>query len=320
MSKKLFNRKEFLIIIGGLATLMGMVAIAIIPKILTKFQGNTSGTSNSVPPSVPKEFIPKPESIKTATDKEPVSIVYDIYPENLNGTPLLQLLKIRRGNFTMGSPPEENGHQESEQPQFVVTFAKPFYMSRHPITQEQWEAVMGNNPSTFEGERDLPVETVSWNDANKFCEVLSQKTGRKYRLPSESEWEYACRAGTQTPFYFVDDLDANYDTNYKYKPNQIDRVYKGQTTPVGKLPANQFGLQDMHGNVWEWCSDSWHSNYIDAPRDGMSWTTGETEKAVIRGGAWHSFPSKCRSAAREWMWKKVKSNRIGFRVVCEDNS
>ncbi|MBE9143136.1 formylglycine-generating enzyme family protein [Planktothrix mougeotii] len=318
MFKKLYKRNEFLVILLGL---ISIGVLTILSKILPKSQQSNSLASKSPPLSAPQDFISSKKRIKTSTDKGESEITLQIYTEvGLNGTLSLELVEVPKGTFIMGSPSDEVGHLSSEEPLRQVKFKKSFYMSRSPITQEQWETVMGYNPSTFKGQ-NLPVETVSWKEAQKFCNELSKQTGREYRLPSEAEWEYACRAGRSTPFYFGDDISptqANYDTHYSYKSKQSDGKYEGQTTPVGveNFPANQFGLEDMHGNVWEWCSDSWHDNYDRTPTDGTPYTSGVNEQAVIRGGAWHSFPSRCRSAAREEMWKKVKSNRIGFRVVC----
>jgi Uncharacterized conserved protein len=323
MSNKLYNRKEFLIIIGGLIALIVMVAIAILSKRSSKSQGDNSKTSNSVSTSAPPDFDSREDSIDTFRDKGVFPDNYTIFTQHLNGTPLLELLEIPKGNFNMGSPPQEVGHLGNETLQ-PVEIEKSFYMSRYPITQEQWQAVMGDkNPSTFQG-TNLPVETVSWYQAKEFCDKLTNKTQKTYRLPSEKEWEYACRAGTNTPFYFGDFINpeqANYDTHkkYSYVQEQSGGEYRGKTISVKKFPANKFGLQNMHGNVWEWCSDSWcpdkNGDVIDVQ---ICKNKEEGEIASIRGGAWHSFPSRCRSAAREFMWKKVRSNRIGFRIVREE--
>lgn len=322
MSNKLYNRKEFLIIIGGLLALIVIAGIAIISKL--KSQRNISKTPNSVPPSATNDWIPGTTEIRTFTSQGDLDIEYRTYTQHLNGKIFLQLLKIPEGFFNMGSPDNEPSRLPNETLKPDVKIEKPFYMSRYPITQQQWETVMEKNPSTFEGGGNLPVETVSWHDAKKFCDVLTQKTGNRYRLPTEVEWEYACRAETQTPFYFGNSINpeqANYDTHPKhsYVEQQSGGEYRGKTILVGQFSANKFGLQDMHGNVWEWCSDSWcpdkNGDVIDVQ---ICKNKEEGEIASIRGGAWHSFPSRCRSAAREFMWKKVKSNRIGFRVVREE--
>jgi len=196
----------------------------------------------------------------------------------------LEMVHIPAGSFMMGSPSGEGN--DNERPQHQVTFAQPFYLGKYAITQEQWQAVMGNNPSHFKGGK-RPVEKVSWNDAVGFCQKLSEKTGKTYRLPSEAEWEYACRAGTTTAFHFGETITpdlVNFESSI------------GQTTDVGKYPPNAFGLYDMHGNVWEWCADPWHGNYNDAPSDGSSWTTGGSDNRVRRGGSWSYDAVDCRAA------------------------
>ncbi|MDE5123725.1 MAG: formylglycine-generating enzyme family protein, partial [Trichodesmium sp. St19_bin1] len=164
-----------------------------------------------------------------------------------------------------------------------------------------------------------PVERVSWNNATEFCEKLSKKTGRDYRLPSEAEWEYTCRAGTTTPFYFGETITgelANYEASETYA-DEPKREYREQTTPVGQFPPNAFGLYDMHGNVWEFCQDVWHSNYDGTPVDGSAWVNGgNSSLRVARGGSWVNYPRWCRSAFRFSYNSVVAVNaNMGFRVV-----
>jgi formylglycine-generating enzyme required for sulfatase activity len=251
----------------------------------------------------------------------------------------LELVEIPSGQFLMGAPKDELESGSSERPQHQVTLSE-FYMGKFPVTQAQWRFVSGlpqiersldPNPSRFEG-NDRPVENVSWLDATEFCARLSEWTKRLYRLPSEAEWEYACRAGTTTPFHFGETIDAevaNYSaqdkkigsTNYsgKYGRGQLGE-YRKQTTPVGSLrSANQFGLFDMHGNVWEWCEDHWHENYQNAPIDGNAWIEPEAEEdaaRVRRGGSWFLDPRYCRSASRLGFDAGIRSYYLGFRVVC----
>jgi formylglycine-generating enzyme required for sulfatase activity len=183
------------------------------------------------------------------------------YTEDLGGGVTLEMVEIPAGEFMMGSIAGELDRENDESPQHRVSVPS-FYIGRFAVTQAQWQKVMGTSPSGFKGEKN-PVENVTWNDAQEFCKKLSQQTGRQYRLPSEAEWEYACRAGTTTPFHFGETITtdlANYDGNYTYGSG-TKGVYRIKTTPVGSFPANEFGLCDMHGNVWEWCADIWHDNY-----------------------------------------------------------
>ncbi len=177
---------------------------------------------------------------------------------------------------------------------------------------------MGNNPAKFQGV-DNPVETVSWDDAVEFCKKLSQKTGRTYRLPSEAEWEYACRAGTTRPFYFGETITTdlvNYNgttTPYGSAPNG---VYREETTKVGKFPPNAFGLYDMHGNMWEWCQDVWNNNYSQAPTDGSARLNGnDNQIKLLRGGSWNLFPAYCRSAVHYSDTRDLRLSNHGFRLV-----
>ena len=194
-----------------------------------------------------------------------------------------------------------------------------------PITQAQYEAVMATNPATdYDTDRfvapNKPVVGVSWDDVVEFCERLAKQTDRPYRLPSEAEWEYACRAGTTTPFYFGKTLTtevANYNGDYTYADGPKGEMRNG-TTPVDHFGiANAFGLSDMHGNVWEWCQDPWHENYDGAPTDGSAWIEGgDSTYRVLRGGSWFTDPSYCRSASRNLNFPDYRHDVNGFRVCC----
>ena len=190
-------------------------------------------------------------------------------------------------------------------------------MGKFAVTQAQYQAIMGNNPSHFKGEK-RPVEQVSWHDAIAFCQKLSKKTGNLYRLPSEAEWEYACRAGTTTPFYFGETITpdlVNFDGNYTYG-SAPKGIYREQTIDAGSFPPNGFGLYDMHGNVWEWCEDVYHKTYEGAPTNGNAWNVGgETDTRLLRGGSWVNGPRYCRSAVRYRITPDGCSRLIGFRVV-----
>jgi formylglycine-generating enzyme required for sulfatase activity len=250
----------------------------------------------------------------------------------------LEMVLIPAGTFLMGSPEGEIDRYSNESPQHEVMVSE-FWMGRYPVTQAQWRFVVGlpqveraleeADPSRFKG-KTRPVEQVSWLDATEFCARLSAYTGRLYRLPSEAEWEYACRAGTQTPFHFgetittelanyrgTDEKESNWSGSYGEGPKG---KYRKETTPVGEFGiANLFGLSDMHGNVWEWCEDHWHSNYEGAPMTGSPWLNLDasgTGKRVLRGGSWYYEPRSCRSATREFNEAGGRDNDDGFRVVC----
>ncbi|BAY32672.1 hypothetical protein NIES2107_45620 [Nostoc carneum NIES-2107] len=259
----------------------------------------------------------------------------EFFTENLGNGVVLEMVAIPGGKFLMGSPENEEGRYDSESPQHNVTI-QPFFMGKFPVTQSQWQAVaaldkvnidLNPDPARFKG-ANRPVECVSWDDAVEFCARLSKQTQTMYRLPSEAEWEYACRAGTNTPFYFggtiTTDL-ANYrGTDWDYQATVYSSNYgqgpKGefreQTTDVGKFPANRFGLFDMHGNVWEWCQDEWHENYNNAPADGSAWLVeNDNQKRLLRGGSWGNVPWNCRSAYRDWGAPAYRYGSVGFRVV-----
>jgi formylglycine-generating enzyme required for sulfatase activity len=251
--------------------------------------------------------------------------------EDLGNGVFLEMVSIPGGTFLMGSPSTEVGRFPQESPQHSVT-VKPFYMGKFPVTQAQWKAVaalpqvsraLARNPSYFKGD-NLPVEQVYSIEAVEFCQRLSQKTGRTYRLPSEAQWEYACRAGTTTPFHFGQTLTsdlANYNGNCTYASGPQGKCRK-TTTPVDNFQvANAFGLYDMHGNVWEWCADPWQDNYQGAPSDGRVRLINSDTHLWLRGGSWLDYVEFCRCAYR---LSYIPSNRIagnrrfniGFRVVC----
>ena len=232
----------------------------------------------------------------------------------LAGGVTMELVLIPAGKFMMGS---DKGDPD-EKPVHEATISKPFYMSKTEVTQAQYQAVMGSNPSYFKGD-DLPVESVSWDDAVEFCEKLSDdKEGRDYRLPTEAEWEYACRGGTTTPFYTGGTISTE-QANYVYGSGQKG-TRRGKTTPVGRFPPNPFGLCDMHGNVWEWCSDWYDKNYYSkSPAvDPQGPATGSLR--VVRGGSWRYNPRLCRSAYRGYDAPGRRYGNYGFRVVCSSSA
>ena len=249
---------------------------------------------------------------------------------------LIEMVMIPGGTFQMGAAKDEAGAIYDEYPQHGVTVSD-FWMGKYPITQPQWRAVAempkverGLNPNPayhFKGYKNYPVEQVSWYEAEEFCKRLSIYTGRKYRLPSEAEWEYACRARTITPFHcgatITTDL-ANYrgvtDNEIWIHPGSYGRgpegEYRQQTTEVGKFPANDFGLCDMHGNVSEWCLDNWHETYDGAPTDGTAWS-GQGITRITRGGSWDNAPVNCRASYRGHEYVTDRNNDVGFRVVSQ---
>ena len=321
-------------------------------------------SSSQIPPPVPQDyrveqFVP-PSPVKPPTPKAGPRYEFEVVTvdaqgqisqreqrsaeyrrEDLGRGISLDLVLIPGGTFTMGSPAAEAGRLDREGPQHQVTI-QPILMGKYAVTQAQWKAVaalpkvardLNADPAKFKGD-NLPVEQVSWDDAVEFCQRLSKQTGREYRLPSEAEWEYACRAGTTTPFHFGETITtdlANYrgtDWDYEGKtyPGNYGQGPKGefrqQTTEVGSFKvANTFGLYDMHGNVWEWCLDCWHDGYggwfRNAPTDGSAWTIGgDDTKRLLRGGSWYGDPWYCRSAFRGRFARGNQDGYFGFRIVC----
>ena len=238
--------------------------------------------------------------------------------ENLGQGIRLEMVAVRGGDFLMGSPAGQGYADEWTQHPVAVA---PFYLGRYPVTQGQWEAVVGRPaPCRARGSR-RPVENVSWEDAQQFCRRLAVITGRDYRLPSEAQWEYACRAGTATPFCCGDTITtdlANYVGDSPYGAGPAG-VYRHGTTEVGAFPPNAFGLYDMHGNVWEGCADQWHEHYADAPVDGHPWESNSTGIfRVACGGSWHDGPDLCRSAVRLKLNPREGDDFFGFRVAAPE--
>ena len=238
------------------------------------------------------------------------------FTENLGKDTSLDIVVIPAGMFQMGSPPH-HGNPE-EQPQHFVT-TKSFIIGKFLVTQRQWKAVMGRvAPCRFKGE-NLPVERVSWEDAQIFCQRLSKLTGRNYHLPSETQWEYACRAGTTTPFSLGETLTtnvANYNGEHIFR-DEPRGIYLHATNEGGKFPPNAFGLYDVHGNLWEWCEDNWLEDYSSSPRDGSAYQNHESSYRVARGGSWHEPPNLCRSAARLYVLQSDADEFTGCRVACD---
>lgn len=247
--------------------------------------------------------------------EQPRSPKQKSFQEQLPNGVLLDMVYIPAGDFLMGSPFNDKEGLPFEWPQHEVQ-VPAFYMGKYPVTQAQWCAVatlplvereLNPYPSSFGG-NNRPVEGVSWYQTVEFCQRLSRHSGKVYRLPSESEWEYACRAGTTTRYFFGDELT-------KEQANFGNAA--GETTPVGQYPANTFGLYDMHGNVMEWCEDIYHSSYKGAPTDGSVWSSKDfLAPRVVRGGNWIAESKYCRSAARGNYGYLIKFKVLGFRVCC----
>ena len=222
-----------------------------------------------------------------------------------------EMVVIPTGSFLMGSPPDpfsdEKIGEDDEKPQRQVQI-KSFAIGKYEVTQEQYYALMRVNPSHFKG-RTLPVEQVSWDDAQEFVKRLSAKTGKNYRLPSEAEWEYAARAGSTTEFSFGSAVGQLSDYAW-YSDNA-----GGRTQNVGRKKPNAFGLYDIHGNVWEWTQGCWNSNYLDSPRDGSAWETGDCSQRVGRGGSWFNFATFLRSASRYRYPSNYRGYDFGIRIA-----
>jgi formylglycine-generating enzyme required for sulfatase activity len=218
----------------------------------------------------------------------------------------IELVLIPAGSFTIGTPDDEPGRNSDESPVHKVTISKPFYIGKYEVMQAQYIALMSNNPSKFKGD-NLPVDNINWPEAVKFCKKLSERTGHKYRLPTEAEWEYACRANTTTTFYWGNDMDDSYAW---YRENS-----EGTTHPVGMKKPNPWGLYDLCGNIEEWYSD-WYSPTYESNEhltDPQGPESGELR--VRRGGCWYHSVQCLRSGNRFYYHPDERHNQIGFRVV-----
>jgi formylglycine-generating enzyme required for sulfatase activity len=228
----------------------------------------------------------------------------------------MEFVRIPRGSFLMGAPEGEKDAAFDETPQHRVEITSDFYLGKYAVTQAEYRGVTGQSRSHFKGDR-LPVESLSWDEAVKFCELLSSRTQRKVELPSEAMWEYACRSGTTTPFHFGSKLNgdlANCDGDYPYGTD-VKGAYKNATVAVGSYLPNPWGLYDMHGNVWEWCQD-YYGPYdkVDGAADPVRLIKQSNECRVLRGGSWSSLARYCRAAYRRWSSPDSRNHNLGFRV------
>jgi len=235
---------------------------------------------------------------------------------------ILELVSVSRGDFMMGSTNEFF----SEAPVHAVGLRSGFLLGKYPVTQAQWQIVMGGNPAAFRESPDHPVENVRWDEAVEFARRLSARSDHRFRLPSEAEWEYACRAGTGSEFFFGpwgpfrDDSEIPREARDALSDNAWFDLNSGNRThAVGLKRPNPWGLHDMLGNVWEWCEDVWHDGYSSAPRDGRPWLDGEERqpRRCLRGGAWDMNAFRCRSSYRSFDHRNLTTNRFGLRVAAD---
>ena len=298
--KKTLQRQGVLL---ALALLVSVCAMACGPGESSGKKGNQQpATGEAAPPAKPGGIAKPSEAPKPG----------DVDTVDLGGGVKMELVWIPAGSFQMGSPDSEQGRNDSEGPVHTVEL-DGFWMAKYEVTQEQYEAVMGKNPSHFKGAKN-PVEMVSWNDAADFCRKLADKVGRassparSFRLPTEAEWEYACRAGTTTRFCFGDS-DNGLDEYAWYTANSGSKTH-----PVGEKKPNEWGLYDMHGNVWEWCGDWGADNYGAGPSKNPTSPSSGSYR-VWRGGCWNSPAWNCRSAKRYGIDPGYSNINLGLRAV-----
>lgn len=230
-----------------------------------------------------------------------------------DGDNLPVMVEVARGDLVMGESEGDKFADDTERPAHRVGFAEKFALAKFPVTVGEFRQYRSDH-ATQEPD-SLPAVQVSWDDAAAFCEWLTAETGRDYRLPSEAEWEFACRAGSRGPFASGNSLTLG-DANFLYDENG-ERIGAGRRAPVGSYRANRFGFHDLHGNVCEWVADAWHTSYMGAPDDGRAWIeTGA--RRVVRGGAWDYLPRLLRSSWRDWRFANQRFDNVGFRVATGD--
>jgi formylglycine-generating enzyme required for sulfatase activity len=221
------------------------------------------------------------------------------------------MIALPPGEFMMGENATDKFANDTERPAHLVKFTECFALGKYPVTVGEFRKFRPEHLP--DDDEDLPVIHINWSEAVAYCKWLSQKTDRPYRLPAEAEWEFACRAGSRTPFSSGNTIAMN-SANFLYDENG-KRAGPGHRTPVGSYPANAFGLHDFHGNVCEWVVDAWHPDYTGAPADGSAWMNGCNHSRVIRGGAWDYLPSLLRSSWRDRREPNFRSDNLGFRVA-----
>jgi len=312
------------------------------PTISSKTR--TDQTPNII--TFPKEIKPQQFSFETVTlnaegkETNRQQKQAEFFTEDLGNGITLEMVAIPGGTFLMGTSDAEIDrlckaynvdYFKWESPQHEVKIPT-FFMAKYPVTQAQYQAIIGSNPSSFKNNPQNPVEQVSWDDTQSFCRKLKELTKKDYRLPTEAEWEYGCRGlisptplikgNDYPPFYFGETITTdyvNYDGNYPYGKAPQGQ-YRQQTNPVGQFPPNAFGISDLHGNVWEWCADGWHDSYADKPdnlkNDGsIIWTSDEASTRILRGGSWLIYSWYCRSAYRNGNFADALNYLYGFRLV-----
>lgn len=300
-----------------LLSIIGLIAIPSCGHTEDAGKGNHAGSRPNASGGSAWPFDSTQAAQRQAEAAKALGVPKELTLELGNGV-TMKLTLIPAGKFMMSSPKDEMGRGEEEGPQHEVTISRPFYMGVYDVTQAQYEQVMGANPSRFKSSGN-PVETVSWLEAVAFCEKLSRQTGRTVALATEAQWEFACRAGTATPFNTGATLaadQANYDATYVYGSG-VKGEFRQKTTPAGSFKPNAFGMFDMHGNVWQWCADWYDKAYYagSAAVDPKGPETGNLR--VLRGGCWHVYPGDCRSAYRFGLQPEIRADRAGFRVVVD---
>ncbi|HWT01656.1 MAG TPA: SUMF1/EgtB/PvdO family nonheme iron enzyme [Pyrinomonadaceae bacterium] len=306
-TKARLSRRTILLALG-LVALTGLFIFSILTLYNLNTGGQTSGNSSQ---SSVDNLAQKDSNTKMASAPTAGPPVVDPWR--------MEFVYVPADSFIMGSE-----KADYEKPVHLVTIPNGFYIGRYEVTQEQWQAVMGGNPSGFKNCDQCPVENVTWNEVQEFVRRLNARgSSLRYRLPTESEWEYACRAGATTEFAFGDSLSseqANFDGNAPYG-GAAKGVNRQQTMPVGYFQRNEWGLYDMHGNVREWCQDAYRAGYEGAPADGSARAPdGKNKRRVVRGGSWRNPGDSLRSAARDHFEQDNRSPQLGFRLVAERRS
>src|SRR5262245_5359468 len=300
-------------LLGGVAVLMGGSIVGLIAWINQSYLEQLWNLYAREGPYKKAEFQPHILSAERERALKPK----ETFRECEKDCP--KMIVVPAGDFMMGSPVDEKGREGNEGPQHRVTIASPFAVSVYDVTFDDWDACVGVGGCPREGgandnswgRKNQPVINVNWDDAQAYVKWLSQMTGKKYRLLSEAEWEYAARAGTKTAFYWGDEIDKKNDNCHRCE----NEWSKKQTSPVGSFNPNPWRLYDMAGNVWQWVEDCYNEDYNGAPINGTAWTTGECEKRVVRGGSWYYYPEDPRSAYRYGDKKDDRNYNTGFRVA-----